>query len=68
MRRAFALWRLIVSTMLQPAGAPFIDHAVAVDTEGRHYRGVAILAAPWRRRGRDPILSLVLVWRKLGDQ
>lgn len=65
--RGLRLGKLIVSHCIQGTGAQPIDSALITDADGYLYRGIAILARPWRRnrygerlRGR----ALVLGWRR----
>lgn len=62
-RRSIVLGRLLVTTTVNAAGAPLLDHASARDGAGRFWRGTAVYLAFWRRRERPPGLALVLGWR-----
>lgn len=68
-----AMWlfkRVIVSTTIQAAGAPFVDQCSGIDAEGNNFRGIAILLQPWRRNRwleSNPQIALVL-GRKVGKK
>ena len=64
-RMGFKFGKLMVTTVTQGSGAPFIDGAFTTDAEGLRYKGVAILLLPWKRNqyGESlPQLALVLGW------
>lgn len=66
MRKSFKLWKLILTTVIQPTGARFIDKAHSTDQDGNKYKGYAILLRPWKKDkwgDTQRQFAIVIVWR-----
>lgn len=64
--RGLWIWKMMLTTCVQAAGAPFCDLVSGTDQQGRRYRGRCFLLTPWRRNrfGESvPQRALVVGWR-----
>lgn len=67
MRRAWLFGRFVITSTIQPAGAPIFDRAYSTTQIGTRAQGWAIHLTPWRKdryRDRRPGLALVVAWLK----
>ena len=64
-RWGYILGRFIVTSTMQPGGAPLVDRGwTTADADGQTYEGVAILLTPWRRKYGQSVLQRALVLGK----
>ena len=65
--KSLIIGKFLVCISRNALGAPFIDDAFARDSDGRRYRGYAVLLQPWRRNNYGEALpqpALFLTWRE----
>jgi hypothetical protein len=57
-------WRLIITTVRQGGGHPWVDSASTNDAEGNAYRSVAIRPSLRRQWDRPGGTAVVVGWRR----
>jgi hypothetical protein len=67
MRKGQRFGKLLLTTVMQPSGARFIEQAYSTDQDGNKYKGYAIILRPWKKDkwgDTQRQMAIVITWRE----